>query len=145
MLFAPTAPRPRHPETARSRTPSAMPTFHSMTRQASNDRRKFSRSKLRIPCQLQLLDADHPGFVLDLGPTGLFVQTAATAAPGTPVKLTLRDPSQPPFELAAKVARKRASHRSAAIVRAQGLGLEIENAPEAYFQLVLELDRKQLG
>jgi hypothetical protein len=122
-----------------------MPKFHSMAWQASNNRRKFPRSRLRIPCQLRLPDADHPGFVLDLGPTGLFVQTAATAAPGTAVKLTLRDPSQPPFELAAKVARKRASHRSAAIVLAQGLGLEVENAPEAYFQLVLELDRKRSG
>jgi len=122
-----------------------MPKFHSMTRQTPSDRRRFPRSRLRIPCQLQLPEADHPGFVLDLGPTGLFVQTAATAAPGTAIKLTLRDPSRPPFELAAKVVRKRASHRSAAVIRAQGLGLEIENAPEAYFQLVLELDRRQSG
>ena len=46
-----------------------MPKFHSMTRQTPNDRRKFPRSRLRIPCQLQLPEADHPGFVLDLGRT----------------------------------------------------------------------------
>jgi hypothetical protein len=103
------------------------------------DQRRFERSKVRIPCALELPESSHAGFVLDLSASGLFVQTSASAEEGTKVRLILREPGRDPIALEARVVRLRGSHRSVAAVRTGGLGFALSNAPEAYFQLLVEL------
>jgi len=104
-----------------------------------DDRRKFDRAKLRVPCDVKIDGKEHKGFALDLSARGLFVQTTATARAGTEVRVRLRDPEHEPIELITKVARIRSSHRAVTVVQAGGLGLEVQSAPEGYFRMVLEM------
>lgn len=100
------------------------------------DRRKFPREKHRVPCDLVIEGKASTGFVTDFSPRGLFVQTSATAAEGTPVAVRLRETDVAPIELSARVARVRRAHRAMVAVTTPGLGLEIVQAPEAYYALL---------
>lgn len=105
------------------------------------DRRKFPRDKHRVPCDLVIEGEASTGFVTDLSPRGLFVQTSVTAAEGTPVTVRMREPDGQSIELHARVARVRRAHRAMVAVTTPGLGLEVLQAPEEFFALIQRYGR----
>jgi hypothetical protein len=76
---------------------------------------------------------------LDVSASGIFIQTNAIASPGIEVIITIRPSKLEPITLTATIARKLQGHRSMTTVRAKGLGLSIQNAPEPFFALVANL------
>ena len=70
------------------------------------ERRKVERLKQRLTCELVMGDRRHPGIVLDVSPTGLFVQTSASPPPGERVRVKLRCPGRAEVEVVASVARR---------------------------------------
>ncbi len=104
------------------------------------NRRRMPRTKMRIACTLHLEEARHSGMVLDVSAGGLFVQTNASPAPGTPVRLELRVPGHPePIEMQAQVARKRIVPPRLRTLLKGGIGLQLENPPEEFYALVAKL------
>ncbi len=104
------------------------------------NRRRLPRSKMRIACTLHLEEARHSGMVLDVSAGGLFVQTNASPAPGTSLRLELRVPGHPdPIEMQAKVARKRIVPPRLRALLKGGIGLQLENPPEEFYTLVAKL------
>ena len=87
-------------------------------RAGSVDRRRAERTRRRMACSLWVGQRRHTGIVLDISATGLFIQTSASPPPNSVVKAV------PPRLIT---------------VAHGGLGLRIENAPEAYFTLVASL------
>ena len=78
--------------------------------------------------------------VLDISASGLFVQTNASPAPGTPLRLELRVPGlSEPLEMQAIVARKRIVPPRLRTLLQGGIGIQLENPPEEYFALVAKL------
>ena len=102
--------------------------------------RRAERTKKRLTCTLVIEGSRLAGIVLDLSATGLFVQTSANPTPGARFGVELEIPGEPQRSvLAVRVARKKiAPPRLKSIVQG-GLGLQIENAPEAYFSCVAQL------
>jgi hypothetical protein len=45
-------------------------------------RRRAERIKQRLTCELIIGDRRHPGIVLDISETGIFMQTSASPPPG---------------------------------------------------------------
>ncbi len=103
------------------------------------ENRMFQRSPCRIPCEFSIAGETHRGFVLDLSASGVFIQTNANALPGVEAIITIRPSKLDPITLTATIARKLQGHRSMTTVRAKGIGLSIQNAPEAFFALVANL------
>jgi hypothetical protein len=81
------------------------------------------------------------GFVTDVSPSGLFLQTRAKLVPGKQVIVDL-DWNGELVTLTGVIARVRKSNRSAAMVNASGFGFEIQSAPEAYYQMIMDLHPK---
>jgi hypothetical protein len=72
--------------------------------------------------------------VLDLSPSGLFLQTSAKLGPGDRVELELRLPSEKePLGIVAEVARRKIVPARLLTVAQGGVGLRIVSAPEPYF------------
>src|SRR5215813_10784715 len=57
-----------------------------------------NRKKRRIPCQLWVGEREHSALILDLSPSGLFVQTHAKPQRGERVGLGINE-AKPAFEL----------------------------------------------
>jgi hypothetical protein len=102
--------------------------------------RRAERTKKRLACALVIEGSRSAGIVLDLSANGLFVQTSANPAPGAKLELEIEIPGEPGRSvLAVRVARRKiAPPRLKSIVQG-GLGLQIENATEAYFRFVAQL------
>jgi hypothetical protein len=81
----------------------------------------------------------YTGIVIDISATGLFVQTSAAPKPGTPVMLELQLPNGDLLPLHANVARRRNVPAHLKSIAQGGVGLCLEGAPEAYFQLIEDL------
>ena len=104
------------------------------------NRRRLPRSKMRIACTLHLEESRHSGMVLDVSAGGLFVQTNASPAPGTPLRLELRVPGlAQPIEMQAKVARKRMVPPRLRALLKGGIGIQLENPPEEFYAMVAKL------
>jgi Tfp pilus assembly protein PilZ len=83
--------------------------------------------------------------VLDVSAGGLFVQTNASPAPGTPVRLELRVPGLPaPIEMQAKVARKRIVPPRLRALLKGGIGIQLDNPPEEFYALVAKLQAPEV-
>ena len=108
----------------------------------AQERRRNPRDKHRVSCQFACAGSAGSGFVTDLSPRGLFVQSNTLPAEASAIRLILRDPSLGEIHCDGKVARKRAIHRSAAVVRAGGFGVELARAPESYYALLESLHGK---
>lgn len=102
------------------------------------EKRRFPRQGLRIPCGFRSGGEEGRGFVTDVSAGGLFLQTMARLEPGREVHLSLHPPDAPAIEVLGIVARSRVGHRDAVSVLRPGIGVQIEAAPEAWYQLVLE-------
>lgn len=104
---------------------------------AGTEKRRFDRIRGRIPCTIRSGDEEHRGFATDLSASGLFLQSRTKFEAGQKLTVELEHDGASPIVLTATVARTRVSHRSAMVVAPPGLGLLLESAPEAYFQLIL--------
>ena len=100
------------------------------------ERRQGARQKRRVTCEIEFEASRGRGIVLDVSPRGLFIQTDASPAPGTQVRLSLRGSDGEAVVLDAEVARKRLVPRQLASVATGGIGLRIAHAPEAYYRLL---------
>ena len=104
------------------------------------NRRRMPRSKMRIACTLHLEESRHSGMVLDVSAGGLFVQTNASPAPGTPLRLELRVPGlSEPLDMQATVARKRIVPPRLRALLKGGIGIQLENAPEEFYAMIAKL------
>jgi Tfp pilus assembly protein PilZ len=88
-----------------------------------------------MPCELNADGKRYSGLVVDVSSGGLFVQTRANLAPGTPVALTLRD-GRHELPLQAAVARKRVVPARLACVTHGGVGLRVVGTPESYARIL---------
>jgi hypothetical protein len=101
------------------------------------EKRREKRVRQRITCKLSVAGREHPGTVLDVSRHGLFVQTKAKAAAGTPVQIRLRLPGQEaPLVVDSNVARLNRVPPALASVWTAGLGLSLTRPPSAWMELV---------
>jgi hypothetical protein len=99
-------------------------------------RRKVERLKQRLTCELVMGDRRHPGIVLDVSPTGLFVQTSCSPAPGESIRVNLRRPGEAEVEVAASVARRYVVPRRLMSIARGGVGLQIESSSDDFLRLI---------
>lgn len=89
---------------------------------------------MRLACALAVGERRHSGVILDLSPTGVFVQTSARLGRRERVRLELSLPGRPePLRLEAEVVRARQVPPHLVNVAHGGIGLRLTNAPEEYF------------
>jgi hypothetical protein len=101
------------------------------------DNRAAPRHKRRMTCELRYEGRKASGIVLDLSASGLFVQTSARLDPGSVLQLILEargDTAE--MDLRVRVARQRRTEPRLAALVPPGLGLQILDAPGAYFDLI---------
>ncbi len=106
----------------------------------SKSETRAQRTKKRLACTLMIEGSRLAGIVLDLSASGLFVQTSANPAHGARVGLELDIPGESQrCPLAVRVARRKVVPPRLKSVVHGGLGLQIENAPEAYFRYLAQI------
>jgi Tfp pilus assembly protein PilZ len=101
--------------------------------------RTAKRKKHRMPCEIMVGSRWHSGLVLDLSPTGLFVQTSAKTRPGQPIQLVLTLTNREPMQLTVEVVRKKVVPARLLALAQGGVGVRIANAPESYYGFLQEL------
>lgn len=101
------------------------------------ERRAAKRIKKRVTCEVRVGRNSQRGIVLDVSQTGLFVQTAVRIAPGTIVDVIVHPADRPEFLVRAVVARQKQTDPRLVSVVAAGVGLQILEAPEAYYRDLL--------
>jgi hypothetical protein len=88
-----------------------------------------------LTCELRFGDGRRaPGIVADISRTGVFIQTSANAAPDSLVELILMPSGGEKILVRARVARLKKVDQRLVSISAAGLGLEILDAPEAYYR-----------
>jgi hypothetical protein len=101
------------------------------------ERRLEKRTRQRVSCRLSLGGREHSGIVLDVSPHGLFIQTKAKAAPGTPARIELSAPGRADrLVVEARVARLERVPPALAAIWTSGLGLSVRQPPPAWLDLV---------
>jgi hypothetical protein len=103
------------------------------------EKRAFPREKVRALCRFELDGEIHTGFLLNLSPRGLFLQTRLRLPAGTELEVKIRDLGEEPIDVLARVVHRRGSHRATSAVETGGVGMEIVNAPEALYRVLYEL------
>jgi len=103
------------------------------------EKRAFPREKIRALCRFDLDGEEQTGFLLNLSPRGLFLQTRVHLPAGTEVAIRIRDLADAPIEVRARVVHRAGSHRATSSVETGGLGFEIVNAPESLYAVLYEL------
>ena len=106
-----------------------------------SNQRRFDRIRQRLPCVIRDEGAHHQGFVTDLSPSGLFLQTRAKLEGALQLIIEI-DWNGENITLIGNVARVRKSNRSATAISTSGLGFQIQSAPENYFRMIMELQDK---
>lgn len=94
------------------------------------------RIKRRLPCDLSFDGGHHSGIVLNVSRSGLFVQVAVAADPGSVVAVDLNGPSGQDLELDARVIWKRIVPSGLMRVAHGGVGLRIKRASESYYEFL---------
>ena len=102
------------------------------------ERREHPRSKRRIPCELQHGGNRYRGIAVNVSPSGLFIQTDATLNPGAEVELELLVDEFRNFSLRGVVIHRRAIPPMLAPLIRPGVGVQIIEAPDAFFEVVEE-------
>jgi len=92
-----------------------------------------------MPCELHVGRRTHSGLVLDLSPSGLFIQTNAKTTPGQAIEILLSTGKGEPLPLQVEVVRKKVVPPRLLTVTGGGVGVRILNAGEAYFSFLSEL------
>lgn len=104
------------------------------------ERRVHDRTKRRMPCELVIEGRRQRGIVLDLSPTGLFVQTSAKPPKGGHLGVEMTVDGER-LVLEARVVRKRVVPPQLLSAAAGGLGLRIVSAPASYFDFLARIGR----
>jgi uncharacterized protein YndB with AHSA1/START domain len=99
-------------------------------------RRSSNRVKRRVTVGLRIGAQQHHGIVLDVSPSGLFVATTAPIQPGTElvVEFSARDGGTP-FEVNARVARRRRVPQNLQSYEVPGIGLQVIDPPPEFARL----------
>ena len=105
----------------------------------SLEKRQFKREKHRVGCEYRVGGEAHSGIVTDLSARGLFVKSSFQPAEGEAIELVLHEPGIGEVQLRGHIVRLKRSHRSAAVVVAGGFGVQLETAPEKFFELLVKL------
>ncbi|HKJ25600.1 MAG TPA: PilZ domain-containing protein [Myxococcota bacterium] len=103
------------------------------------EKRVFPRERVRAMCRFELDGETHTGFLLNLSPRGLFLQTRLRIAPGTELAVRIRDLGEAPIDVLVRVVHRRGAHRATSAVETGGMGMEILNAPESLYRVLYEL------
>lgn len=107
------------------------------------DKRTNDRKRQRIPCEIHADDRRHSGIVLDVSPTGLFVQTTALFPPGTRLRIVLKQtPYSPSLTLDAVVARGKRVPPQLASAASGGIGLRVLDPKPDYQALSADLSAR---
>ena len=102
-------------------------------------KRTTNRRKRRIPCTLWVGEREHTALVLDLSPSGLFIQTHARTQRGERLRLQLSHENTA-IELRIEVVRMKQVPPNLLAAARGGIGARIVEAAPAYQALM-----KQLG
>lgn len=109
-------------------------------RRSGADRRLEIRIRKRLPCEFMDGDKRVRGFVLDVSPQGLFVQTLKPINPGGEIGVTFTPPGfSQAIEVRACVVRSLRVPRHLATVATAGVGLRINMAPPEYYDFIASL------
>lgn len=92
-----------------------------------------------MPCELDVGGRKHSGLVLDLSPSGLFIQTNAKTHPGQHLDLRMSTGSGEPIALIVEVVRRKIVPPRLLALTQGGVGVRIQRAPEAYFGFLAQL------
>lgn len=102
------------------------------------------RTRKRIACELTLGSDRYRGIALDVSASGLFVQTNMKPEPLSRVEVVLRLPgSGERLTLEARVARSKVVPIQLLTVAQGGVGLVIDDPPQAYLDFVAEVSPEQ--
>lgn len=105
-----------------------------------SDAQSEPRFKKRVPCELIVDGSRHPGIVLNLSRSGLFVQTSVTARRGDDVAVDLNAAwVTRTIAVDATVMWNRTVAAQLRGVRHGGVGLQIRTANESYYNLLAEV------
>jgi hypothetical protein len=97
---------------------------------------RLERIKRRFLCEIVEGTERHEGIVMNLAPGGLFVLTKAMIPPGTQVEVQIPAAKDvPELCLRVVVVRQRLVPGPSSRLISQGLGLQVLQAPDAYFEL----------
>ncbi len=102
------------------------------------NRRVTNRKKRRIPCQLWVGEREHSALVLDLSPSGLFIQTHAKTQRGERLRIHFSH-EDVVLELKVEVVRTKQVPQNLLAATKGGIGVRIVSAPEEYYQLLAGL------
>lgn len=98
--------------------------------------RRAERQKRRFVCEIVHEDERHDGIVMNLTADGVFVLTSAMIPPGTQVRIEISELQEvPQMTLRAIVIRQRLVPDESSRLMLQGLGMQILQAPSAYYEL----------
>jgi hypothetical protein len=100
------------------------------------DRRVSNRKKRRTPCLLTVGHRVHTGLVLDLSPSGLFIQTNAKTVRGERIEMELSVREDHPLDMVVEVVRTKSVPPRLLTVAQGGIGVRIISAPEEYFEFL---------
>ncbi len=102
--------------------------------------RVFERKRRQMPCTLTLDGRHHGGLILDLSPGGLFIQSRTKLKPGDQIEVQMTIPAvEGRVKIQALVVRKVVVPTRLLKVARGGVGVQIINAPEAYYQFMESL------
>ena len=93
-----------------------------------------------MSCEIEIDGKAHSGVIRDLSPNGLFVTTRYDSLPGNSVLVRVRRPGGEVWELQTRTARN--ADGSSGLISRRGVGLVIEEAPEAFHAFVADLIRE---
>lgn len=97
------------------------------------------RFKKRVPCELRVAGGRHPGIVLNLSRSGLFVQTALGATRGDTIRVDLNSGALDTVGIEGLVVWKKKIPPQMRGVQHGGFGVQIRSAGPAYFDLLEEV------
>ena len=101
------------------------------------DRRGSDRKKRRIPCSLWVGTREHNALVLDLSPTGLFIQTHSRTQRGERLRVQIHEVVT--MELVVEVARTKHVPPNLLAATKGGIGVRVVSAPEEYYQFLRDI------
>ncbi len=98
--------------------------------------RRAERQKRRFVCEIVHEDERHNGIVMNITVDGIFVLTSAMIPPGTQVRIEISELQEvPQMTLRAIVIRQRLVPDESSRLMLQGLGMQILQAPSAFYEL----------
>jgi hypothetical protein len=100
--------------------------------------RVSNRRKRRIPCELWVGQREHSALVLDLSPSGMFIQTHAKAQRGERLQVRLSRENTA-LDLKVEVVRTKSVPQSLLAAAKGGIGVKILTAPPEYDAMMNEL------